>query len=167
MGFKKVLKGLKKAAPTVAAVATATGILPAGVGRILGVGVNAPDDEVERAVAKADPAQIAELRRIDADLQKTMAENGVKLFQAEAADRDSARKREIAVKDSTPRILAFVTLGGLLGLVCFAQVKEVPAASQPLVHLAIGGLIAKLGAIFQYYFGADSRAKADDAKEGA
>ena len=160
MGLKKILKGLKKVAPVAASVASVTGVLPPGVGKILGVGDHAPDEEIERAVVRADPTQLAELRRVDADLEKTLAENGLKRFVAEAADRDSARKREIAVRDSTPRILAFIVLGGVLGLAYFAVFKQVQ--SEPLVHLALGGLIAKLGAIFQYYFGAPSEKATDE-----
>ena len=160
--LKKVLRTLKKVAPVAASVATATGILPPGVAAALKLAPAASHDDIEAAVIKADPTQLAELRRIDADLEKSMAENGLQRFQAEAADRDSARKREIAVGDSTPRIFAWVALGGFLGLVFLLAFKSIPDSTENLIYAAVGILGTILTAVCQYYFGSSSGSKSKD-----
>ena len=71
-------------------------------------------------------------------------------------DRESARQREMAVKDWTPRMLAYgVTLGffGLLGLTAF---HKMPPENAQVVNIMIGSLGAAWLAVMNYYFGSSS-----------
>ena len=129
MALKKIGKVLAGIAP-IAASAVSGGLLgpvAAGVAKQVTQALNLPDDasedDIEAAAVKADPSQLAKLRQIDADLKRDMAELGykekelaVKEEEIHQKDRASARAREMAVKDKTPSILAYVVIGGALGL---------------------------------------------------
>lgn len=134
-------------------------------------GQSAPDAAL--AVLQADPnlamqfqtkvlEQQAHLAEISADLQKAEIAADVQMSQIAASDRDSARKREIAVHDRTPTILAFCVIAGFLAMafsVLFGQVR----ADTVLVGTVIGYMSAKAEQVIAYYFGStsDSRRKTE------
>lgn len=71
-------------------------------------------------------------------------------------DRESARQREMTVKDWTPRLLAYgVTIGffGLLGLTAF---HKMPPENASVVNIMIGSLGAAWLAVMNYYFGSSA-----------
>lgn len=136
-------------------------------GKVVGIaqqvtGQSSPDATV--AALAADPNlafqfqkavldQQAHLAEISADLTKAELAADVQHDQIDAADRDSARKREIAVKDATPMLLAiFVTLG-FFGLLGFMAVKTVPQENSAILNTMLGSLGTGWLAILYYYFG--------------
>ena len=167
MALKKVLGALKKIAPVAAGVATATGILPPGVARALGVAPDASPETIEAAAVKADPSQLAELRRIEADLAVHLRELDIRQYEAEAKDRDSAREREIKTGDSTPKIFAWVSLGGFLGLVYLLAFREIPEDNDNLIYAAVGVIGTILSQVAAYYFGSSAGSKDKDAASQA
>ena len=170
MGFKKVLGGLKKVAPIAAQVA-ASGLLGSGVAEqvcnALGLSKNASEDDVEKALANANPEQLVRLREIEAETARHARDVGFQTRQLEtrekeiaADDRDSARKREIAVQDSTPRIFAWIALGGFLGLLLLVILRGMPDdKSEPLVYVGLTALGTILTQVAAYYFGSSSGSK--------
>ncbi|WP_146604278.1 hypothetical protein [Cupriavidus phytorum] len=93
-----------------------------------------------------------ELAQIAADVRKAEIAADAQSEQTAAGDRDSARKREAAVRDNTPRVLAYLLIGGFLGMafaVLFGQVR----ADTVLAGTIIGYLSAKAEQIVAYYFG--------------
>ena len=168
--FKKVLKGLKAVAPIAAKVGAVTGVIPPGTLQALGLSPGASDEDIELAAVKADPSQLAALRKVEADLQVSMAEIGLKEAEVEvkeeaihAGDRDSARKREMEVKDSTPKILAFSTLGAVCGLAAALVFRDIPQTSAPVLNTLLGALTAMLISVGTYYFGSSSGSQKKDA----
>ena len=145
--LKKIGRALKAIAPVAASVAATATLGPqvgAQIRNVLGLSPEASDDDVEAAAIAADPTQLSKLRQIDADLKRDL--RGMDLKELEIAveskkvdqeDRASARAREIAVKDNTPRIdrLAFV---GRLPWADLPSVLPVTARGErgSLVHLA-------------------------------
>ena len=166
MGIKKVFGALGKAAPVIAGIMSGgtLGPVAAGVakqvGKALNLGDNPTPEDIEAAVVKADPAQLAELRRIDADLEAHLAELGFKRDELVYKDRDSARKREMAVRDSTPRIFAWVALGGFLGTLLLVILRGMPDdKSEPLIYVGLTALGTILSQVAAYYYGSSSGSK--------
>lgn len=135
-------------------------------GKVVGIaqavtGQSAPDAAV--AALQADPnlayqfqakvlEQQAHLADVAADVRKAEIAAETQSEQIAAGDRDSARKREAAVRDNTPRILAYLLIGGFLGMafaVLFGQVR----ADTVLAGTVIGYLSAKAEQVVAYYFG--------------
>ena len=70
----------------------------------------------------------------------------------EFKDRDSAREREIGVKDSTNKILAFVIVGAFVCLAASTLLGYAKVESA-LAGTLVGYLSAKCEQVLAYYFG--------------
>jgi hypothetical protein len=92
------------------------------------------------------------------------------VWELTVKDRDSARQREIAVRDSTPRTLAYMVVGGFItvSLAQFACLYIWPDTKFPpeawvLIGNVSGFMAAKSELALTYYFGAsqgsDSKTK--------
>lgn len=106
-----------------------------------------------------------EKERISQETKLRLSENANKRFEQEVKDRDSARQREVAVKDNTPRILAFVVVGGFLGvsvgeIITLFFWPEMTTKMSPQGWVLIGNisgyLAAKSELALSYYFGTSS-----------
>ena len=88
-----------------------------------------------------------------------LSKQAYKEVELEIQDRVSARAREIAVRDSTPSTLAFVTVGGFLGistlLICNLMFwhNTIPGEALALIGSLTGYLSAKAELALAYYFG--------------
>jgi hypothetical protein len=163
------LQTVAKIAPTIAAVASGpfAGIVGPVVGTAMGWLVHTDDP----AAPKADPLttlqqkieqgqmtsqDLVNLRQANIDLEKYMADNNFKLAQLAEQDVESARAREIAVKDNTPRILAFAMIGGFFSL-CTALVYGFVFQPEAMLRIGVfGGTL--LGGILTYLFEESSAA---------
>ena len=103
MGLKKVGKVLAGIAP-IAASAVSGGLLgpvAAGVAKqvtgALGLPDGASEEDIEQAAVRADPSQLAKLRKIDADLKRDLAELGYK-----QAELDVRRERRLPRIETAP-----------------------------------------------------------------
>lgn len=155
---------LGQIAPT---LATALGGPLAGVATktiaeaLLGT-ANASDKEIQAALAGASPEQLAQLRQIDATFKTRMAELEIDLERIAGDDRDSARKREMEVKDWTPSMLAAAVIFGFFGVLFWMFIYGVPKGSGEVVMIMVGGLQTSFVAIISYYFGSSAGSKAKD-----
>src|SRR5207253_2109416 len=84
------------------------------VGKAIGVD-NVSSEQIPDAIAAAtskDPEMMLKLKQTEQEFALQMQSLGFKqvtdLLNMDAADRSNARAREIAVRDKTPMILAFV-----------------------------------------------------------
>lgn len=166
MSFSDVMK---KAFPFLSAAASLGGPLgtmaAAAVGKALGLD-KAPagtSDSIANAIAVAmgDPAQRAAILKAEQEFQVQMTTLGYQHAEEIEAiaskDRDSARNREIQVKDWTPRILAFVvvTLCFTAEFVYFRH--GAPANASPeLIGRILGTLDSALILVLSYYFGSSA-----------
>ena len=170
MGVKKVFGALAKVAPLAAAAMSGGALGPAAQGVVSAVGralgkPGASPEECEKAVADASPEQFVELRRIEADLAKEQAELdykreelGYKRVVVAAKDRDSARKREAAVKDSTPKILSFLITGALMAVILILMLRgaQIDTAVSHVLSVLVGYLGAGFQTMLSYYFGSSA-----------
>lgn len=114
------------------------------------------EDALKQALSGATPEQMFALKAADQQFAVRMQELGFQNVQAlekiAADDRDSARKREASVLDYTPRILAYLIVGGFLGMAYGVLFKQMSADSV-LAGTIIGYLSAKAEQVAAYYFG--------------
>lgn len=65
---------------------------------------------IEKAIAEGDPEIFLKLKQAEDDFKYKMEELGVKREELAYADVDSARKRQMAMKDRTPEMLTYISL---------------------------------------------------------
>ena len=130
---------------------------------------------IEQAIQKGQmtPDVIAKIRQEDQkhaevmgqqglDLEKINADHEAAMAQTAAQDRDSARKREAAVRDRTPAHLAYVMIGGffaLSGAMLYVigwhsgQLKNIDGQGWLLIGTIMGLVAKEAQAAAAYYFG--------------
>lgn len=155
---------IKQVAPT---IATALGGPLAGLATktlseaLLGTPDGSPD-EVAAALGNATPDQLAKLREIDANFKVTMKKLDIDLAQIDANDRDSARQREVQLKDRTPTVLAGVVCVGFFATLIGLMLYGLPAKGQDALLILLGALSSSFTAIIGYYYGSSSGSRAKE-----
>jgi hypothetical protein len=151
------------------ALATALGGPLAGVAvktianQVLGK-PEATEQEVEAAILDASPQDLIKLRQVDNEFRALLVNAGIKLEEISAADRASAREREVKTGDSwTPRIIAAAVVLGWFIIQWYLLTHLVPAEMRDIVMRSLGTVDMALGLVLGYYFGssASSRQKND------
>ena len=130
------------------------------VGEVLGLGAEASEKDVEKALKQATPEQLLALKQADNDFAVRMKELDIDLERIAASDRDSARRREAQVRDWMPRVLAFVVVAGFMATVFLVLLGYVDGMKDPLTATTVGTMIgfvsAKAEQVVAYYFGSSS-----------
>ena len=153
MGWKKLIG---KIAPT---IGTAIGSPLSGMA--VSVVLNAlgikKEEEIENVIK--DPEALLKLKQAEMDFKAKMAELDIDVERIAKEDRDSARQREIAVKDWTPKALAigytvgyFAVLGWII-IVGIHAPENSTTDPTALVNILLGALSAAQVNIIGYYFG--------------
>lgn len=142
-------------APT---VATAFGGPFAGVAtqKLIGALGLAPDstkEQVLTAIAGATPEQLLKIKEVENAFILDMKKLDVDIMKLEAGDMDSARKREIATNDWTPRIIAGLILGLYVYIQYYILGHIIDTGMREIVMRSLGTLDASVGLILGYYFG--------------
>lgn len=115
------------------------------------------EDAIKQAIAGATPEQMIAIKNSEQDFKLKMRElgiNEVKDMEALAVqDRDSARKREMAVGDKTTRNLAYAVTLGFFGTLTALMFANVPDGSKEVLYVMVGSLGTAWCGINAYYFG--------------
>ena len=132
------------------------------------LGAEVTPDAIHAAIA-SDPQAALKLAQWEGDnkvkLQAMMYSHADNIIaadtaaiQADVADRDSARKREVSVRDRTPAVLAAVVVIASVALgasVVSGYVTHDPAQSI-LVGTVVGYVFSEAKQVLSYYFGSSS-----------
>ena len=153
---------LSKAFPFLSVAATAFGgpIGAAGasiLGAALGKDVKPGDLEAELTKLTMTEEGRIKAAQAEQDFKLAMQKLGFghveELERISASDRDSARKREMVIKDKTPMILAAVVCGGYVAVTATILTQVIDPAMKDLVLRSMGTLDMALGLVLSYYFG--------------
>ncbi len=164
--WKDSLKVIGGIAPMIAAAVggplagSAVSSIESAIGLKASGDLPARQDAVAAAMTIATPETLLALKQADLAFQAKMAELGFgdveTLTKLAADDRDSARKREIAVKDKTPTILAFLVTLGFFGILVSLRVGTIPPDARDILSQMTGALQLGFGGVLGYYFGSSS-----------
>lgn len=136
----------------------------------LGLAPGSGSDAVTQAVqAGMTPEQIGAVRAADQhhlemmgqqgiDLAKLNADHEAAMATTDAGDRDSARKREIAVRGLTTPALAWLVVSASVGMgaaIITGHVSKDPTQAA-LVGTVIGYVFSEAKQVLAYYFGSSA-----------
>lgn len=138
------------------------GLAVGAIGKVFGLD-NATQEQVANAIAGASPDDLFKLKQAEIDFQKRMAELEVDLARLSKDDRDSARNRQIQVKDKTLPFLAISVTLGFFGVLAFMLVREVPISSKDVLNIMLGSLGTAWIQVMAYFFGSSSGSARKDA----
>lgn len=146
----------------------------------IGASSGKPEDILATLTQSADAVQKA--KEFELTHQETMlkitSDYQIAQQQIVAADRSSARSREMAVKDVTPARLAYMIIGGFFGIAIAQLVAlmgwpnvaaQIPPQGWVIIGNISGYLAAEAKSAAAYYFGttADSGRKTEMLAEAA
>lgn len=172
-----IIGALKKVAPWIGAAASVAlpgplGAAAGALGKVLGSSdqpatVEATQQGIENAfqTIMGDPDKIAKLRQVDNDFKLAWQAAGFKqeidIESLAVADRKDARAREIAVRDNTPKILAYLYAAGFfitLGAEIWIAISGVTinALASKSIDILLGVLTAMVLGTKEYYFGSSA-----------
>lgn len=127
----------------------------------------ASQKELTSAILGATPEQLLALKNADQAFQVHMTELGFQnlkdLESIAAADRASARSREVSTGDKTPRVLAFAIVLGWLAVQAVLLYHTISPEAKDIILRMLGTLDAALMAVLYYYFGSSSGSHEKDA----
>jgi hypothetical protein len=147
------------AGTAVTALETALGLAPgAGQDGVTAAVASGMTPETIAAVRAADQKHLEVLGQQGIDLQKLNDDFATSMATVDAGDRDSARKREIAIGGYTTPALAWLVVGGSVALgvtVVSGYVTKDPAMAT-LVGTVIGYVFGEAKQVLAYYFGSSA-----------
>lgn len=152
-------------APT---LATALGGPLAGVatraiaGKILGKD-DASFAEVEAAITGASGADLVRLKELEYEFKAQMEEADIKLESIAADDRNSARLRQVQMKDWTPSVLGLAIIIGFFGVLAYIFRFGLPAEGSEVLLIMVGALGTMTSQVGNFFFGSSSGSKSKDA----
>ena len=125
----------------------------------LGISAKTTDD-LKKALAGATPQDMLALKQADEAFAAHMQEIGFAhvedIDKLANEDRNSARQREMTVRDNTPKILAYGVTLGFFGVLWAIMAHAVPAESRDVLNLMLGALGTAWTCVIAYYFGSSS-----------
>ena len=122
------------------------------VTKALGIDAKSSPKQLQAAVEKATPEQLAALKKVETEFEVRMKELDVDLFKLETADVQDARN---AFKgDWTPKVFGLVALFGFVGYIFLVTLQPPSENSDTIVSLVLGYLGGLVSGISSFYFGA-------------
>jgi hypothetical protein len=157
--MSKITDIIGKVAPTVATVLGGpfAGMAIELLGGALGIG-EPTQAKIANVLTNSQLTgdQLLALKKAELDLQAQLEANGIRLEEVAAHDRDSARQREVAVKDWTPKVLALMVTVGFFGVLSWLLVQGKPAQGGDALLVMLGALGGAWTSIIAYYYGSSS-----------
>lgn len=153
-------------APT---LATALGGPLAGVatraiaGKLLGR-EEATIKELEAAVVTgATGTDLVKLKELELQFKIDLENAGIELESIAAEDRDSARDRQVKMKDWTPSVLGLAIILGFFGMLAYIMKYGMPTQGNEVMLIMVGALSAMTTQVGNFFFGSSSGSKTKDA----
>eukprot|EP00435_Cladocopium_sp_Y103_P077335 s1_g1074.t1 len=139
------------------------GVAVRGIASALLGAEDAGQTDVEQAILRASPTDLRKLKQAELEFRQHMKELEIDLQALHAADRESARSRQVQTGDQMPAFIAFAALGGFFGILAAMIFVDLPSGSEAPLNVMLGALGSLVVAIGNYYFGSSAGSSAKNA----
>ncbi len=128
----------------------------AAASAIAGVlGCDNDPQSLQKALAKATPEQLSEIKKAELDFEARMKELDVDLYALQTADTADARKH--FAKDWTARFLAITLCLLFAGYIVLVTVLPPDQNSDAIINLILGSITGSFSTVIAFYFGSSQR----------
>ena len=155
MNFDAIKNVIGAVAPT---LGTALGgpLGGAAASAIAGVlGCENTPQAIEKAVAKATPEQLTEIKKAELEFEARMKELDVDLYALQTQDTADARKH--FAKDWTARFLAIALCCLFAGYIILVTILPPDQNSDAIINLILGSITGSFSTVIAFYFGSSQR----------
>jgi len=128
----------------------------AAASAIAGVlGCDNDPQSLQKALAKATPEQLSEIKKAELDFEARMKELDVDLYALQTADTADARKH--FAKDWTARFLAITLCLLFAGYIVLVTVLPPDQNSDAIINLILGSITGSFSTVIAFYFGSSQK----------
>lgn len=121
------------------------------VGKLLEGPVDDPDAALAEIIGTQTPEVLAKLITLDGEFKASLS--ALNIDEAILKDVQSAREREMTLRDRTPAVLAASVTAGLFAIIFMLIFVPIPADSMNIVNIMLGSLSTAWMTVISYYFG--------------
>ncbi|MAW81073.1 MAG: hypothetical protein CMI63_12620 [Parvularcula sp.] len=114
------------------------------------------EEALADALAAATPEQLLAIKKAEQDFQLALRRAGIEELRIDAADRASARERQIKMNDWTPSVLGAFVILGFFAVLGFMVAKKLPAGAETEFSIMLGALATMTAAVVNYFFGSSA-----------
>lgn len=111
---------------------------------------------VESALQRPSTEDLMKLREADAKFRAEITKAGVELERVAMEDRDSARDRQVELRDWTPSILGALILCGFFGVLAALMFFDLPEGAADVFKIMVGAMGAMTTQVGNYFFGSSA-----------
>ena len=117
------------------------------------LGCDPAPQKIERALARATPEQLAEIKKAELDFEVRMKELEMDVFALETADVQDARRKSNWVTQTIGLIMVLF----FCGYVCLITLLPPEQNSMELTNLVMGYLGGLISAVISFHFGSSQK----------
>lgn len=118
---------------------------------------DATEAELEQAImGSSNPEMLVKLKEAETSFAARMRELRIDLVSLAQEDRESARQREVSIRDWMPRVLAVTYTVAYFTVLALLWKYPIKPEAKELISTLFGILSAAQMAIMGYYFGSSS-----------
>ena len=128
----------------------------AAASAIAGVlGCDNDPQSLQKALAKATPEQLTEIKKAELDFEARMKELDVDLYALQTQDTADARKH--FAKDWTARFLAIALCLLFAGYIILVTILPQDQNNDAIINLILGSITGSFSTVIAFYFGSSQR----------
>ena len=128
----------------------------AAASAIAGVlGCDNDPQSLQKALAKATPEQLSEIKKAELDFEARMKELDVDLYALQTQDTADARKH--FAKDWTARFLAIALCLLFAGYIVLVTILPQDQNNDAIINLILGSITGSFSTVIAFYFGSSQR----------
>ncbi len=114
------------------------------------------EEAIADALAAATPEQLLAIKKAGQDFEIALRQAALEELRIDAADRASARERQIKMNDWTPSVLGAFVILGFFAVLGFMVAKKLPVGAETEFSIMLGALATMTAAVVNYFFGSSA-----------